>query len=346
MKTVRTRPKYALINVRGLMLIYFLLCILTILFARTFFTGILREGGMPGPLNLIIFFTIPVILVAFLTVSILSLLRDIASRRAGSRFRARLIAYFIVTVIFAAVPVTIITIQSVYMLARFWRGIEINHALDSAQAFALENYAFHLEKLEEFALNKCSAPPVPPPEAFRGTAGPMTVQDFQRGEEGLWENSALAGDPSGELGTPPGFQPGFVSREMPRDADLIRYIVFPRKDLLRVISYSLGTGFDRAIDNIANEQTRLGIIDSLRTNIRSLLILYYGVFFVPILLMTFIIAISFTRRVTQPIVELTEATRRVAEGDFSIQILSRPGDELGLLIRSFNLMVQDLEKSR
>jgi len=62
--------------------------------------------------------------------------------------------------------------------------------------------------------------------------------------------------------------------------------------------------------------------------------------------MTIIIAISFTRRVTNPIVELTEATRRVAEGDFSIQILARRGDELGLLIRSFNAMVQDLEKSR
>jgi nitrogen fixation/metabolism regulation signal transduction histidine kinase len=62
--------------------------------------------------------------------------------------------------------------------------------------------------------------------------------------------------------------------------------------------------------------------------------------------MTAIIAISFTRRVTQPLVELTEATRRVAEGDFSIQILARRGDELGVLIRSFNSMVQDLENSR
>jgi nitrogen fixation/metabolism regulation signal transduction histidine kinase len=36
----------------------------------------------------------------------------------------------------------------------------------------------------------------------------------------------------------------------------------------------------------------------------------------------------------------------VAEGDFSIQILSRPQDELGLLIKSFNAMVQDLERTR
>jgi nitrogen fixation/metabolism regulation signal transduction histidine kinase len=45
-------------------------------------------------------------------------------------------------------------------------------------------------------------------------------------------------------------------------------------------------------------------------------------------------------------VELAEATKRVAAGDFSIQILARPDDELGTLIRSFNTMVQDLQKSQ
>jgi nitrogen fixation/metabolism regulation signal transduction histidine kinase len=62
--------------------------------------------------------------------------------------------------------------------------------------------------------------------------------------------------------------------------------------------------------------------------------------------MTAIVAISFTRHITHPIGELTEATQRVAEGNFSIQIMTRRNDELGILIRSFNSMVQDLEKSR
>jgi nitrogen fixation/metabolism regulation signal transduction histidine kinase len=113
-----------------------------------------------------------------------------------------------------------------------------------------------------------------------------------------------------------------------------------------VFTYSLGEGFDQALETIADEQNNLEIIESLRKNMRTLLVLYYGVFFFPTLLMTVIITLSFSRKVTQPIVELTEATRRVAEGDFSIQIMSRPEDELGLLIRSFNAMVQDLEKSR
>jgi nitrogen fixation/metabolism regulation signal transduction histidine kinase len=133
---------------------------------------------------------------------------------------------------------------------------------------------------------------------------------------------------------------------MPRDLGLIRYVAYPSRNRLRVISYNLGEDFDRGVAAIENEKIHFEIIDSLRANMRPLFMFFYGVFFFPTLLMTLIIAISFTRRVTQPIVELTEATRRVAEGDFSIQILARRGDELGLLIRSFNAMVQDLEKSR
>jgi nitrogen fixation/metabolism regulation signal transduction histidine kinase len=62
--------------------------------------------------------------------------------------------------------------------------------------------------------------------------------------------------------------------------------------------------------------------------------------------MTLIIAISFTRRVSQPMVELIDATRRVAGGDFSIHLIARRSDELGILVHSFNTMVRELERSQ
>jgi nitrogen fixation/metabolism regulation signal transduction histidine kinase len=99
-------------------------------------------------------------------------------------------------------------------------------------------------------------------------------------------------------------------------------------------------------ENYSMLMERVETVNELRRNIRPLLIYYYVVFYLPSLLMTVIIAISFTRQITHPIVELTEATGRVAEGDFSIQIISQRNDELGTLIRSFNTMVQELEKSR
>jgi nitrogen fixation/metabolism regulation signal transduction histidine kinase len=351
LKTVRTHPKNPIINVRGLVLIYLLLCFLAFLFSRTFFSEVLRDGSVPGPLSILVFFTIPAVLLVFLAISSVSLFRDMAARRIGSKFKARLLAYFITIVVFAAAPVTMITILSVNEVVRFWRTIDAEAAMDAAQNFALDAYSLHAEKFERMALTmnfdramvkdgeKIEERQELPPEI-------AAVQDFKQDGEGVWTGFAFAGLPEQRLRLPPPPQPGFVSREMPRDSGYLRYILFSGQGTMRVLSYSLGAGFDEAVGLIESGKSHFRVINTIRGNIKPLLIFYYGIFFFPSLLMTVIIAMSFTRRVTSPIVELTEATRRVAEGDFSIQILARRGDELGLLIRSFNSMVQDLEKSR
>ena len=347
MKAVRTRPKHSLINVRALILIYVLLCVLTVFFSRSFFIDTFQEGQPPGRLDLIVFFTIPAVLLVFLGVSVFSLFMDIVTRRPGSKFKARLLAYFIVIVIFAAAPVTVVTGVAISEIVRFWHSIDAAAAQAAGRGFVVDNYSLHLERFEailkETDFSAYTRPPGRTPGALpRGIAA---VQDFSaRGES--WRESAFAGEERFRLAEPPRAGPGYVSRELPRDLGLVRYVQTPAKNTLRLISYSLGEDFDTGSAAIENQSAHFEIIDSLRDNLRPLIIFYYGVFFFPTLLMTVIIAISFTRRVTHPIVELTEATRRVAEGDFSIQILARRGDELGLLIRSFNAMVQDLEKSR
>jgi nitrogen fixation/metabolism regulation signal transduction histidine kinase len=344
------------INVRGLVLIYALLCALTVVFSRTFFSATLQDGQIPGTLNRIVFFTIPAVLLVFLAVSVANLLRDVAARRIGSKFKIRLLSYFVIIVAFAAAPSAIVTTLAVKELTDFWRGINVVSAATAAHDFAMDAYSLRMEKLERLVREtdfspwmrggngQSSAPDRPLPE------GVLAVQDFRQGAGGVWESAAFAGDQARRLSGPPLPQPGPVGREMPRDEGIVRYALypreFPREQVIRIVSYSLGEGFDQAYGAIENEIAYFEIIDSIRSNMRPLLLFYYGVFFFPTLLMTAIIAISFTRRVTQPLVELTEATRRVAEGDFSIQILARRGDELGVLIRSFNSMVQDLEKSR
>ncbi|GHU81283.1 hypothetical protein FACS189468_3520 [Spirochaetia bacterium] len=236
-------------------------------------------------------------------------------------------------------PVTIITIQSLFELTRFWRNVNIDIALDNAKTFALENYSYRLERFEELALKSSFGTPREAPEEF------AAVQDFED-RDGIWVSREFSGDPSQEMEEPPAIQEGFVPREIRRDRDMVRYILYPEEGVLRVLSYSLGEGFDQAVAVIEEEAAHVGVMETLRSNVKPLLVFYYGVFFLPTLLMTVIIAISFTLRVTQPLTELAEATGRVAEGDFSIQILSRPKDELGHLIGSFNAMVRDLEKSR
>jgi nitrogen fixation/metabolism regulation signal transduction histidine kinase len=348
MKHTRTHPKYSIINVRGLILIYVLLCILTVLFSRSFISETLRDGKVPDRLNLIVFFTIPAVLLVFLGASVFSLFTDIIARQPGSKFKARLLAYFIVIVFFAATPMIIVTGLSITEIVHFWRSIDAAAATAAGRNFAVDNYSMHVERFETIlkgtnfsALLSGSALPA-------GSALPegiAAVQEFET-ENGVWRETAFAGQEKCRLPSPPVTEQGYVSRDLPRDLGLIRYVQITRRNGIRLISYNLGDDFDSGLAAIENQGMQFEVIDSLWGNLQPLLFFFYGVFFFPTLLMTVIIAISFTKRVTHPIVELTEATRRVAEGDFSIQILARRGDELGLLIRSFNAMVQDLEKSR
>jgi nitrogen fixation/metabolism regulation signal transduction histidine kinase len=330
-----------------------ILCVLTVLFSHSFFSEALRDGSAPRPLNLIIFFTIPAVLTLFLAYSMLGIFRDMAARRTGGKFKARLLVYFLITVVFAAVPITLVTGLAVNEILRFWRDMRAEQAAAAARGFALDSYSLHLEKFESLAKTLDFDPwlrgeggeiPPLPPEI-------LVVQDFAEGEDGSWESLGMAGDSRRALPFPPLGLEGFMGREMPRDTDVVRYVFRPPGGQgppgeLRVLTCHLGEGFDAAVGLIENQAQQVEIIDSLRANLRSLLVFYYGVFFLPTLLMTAIIAISFTRRIAQPLVDLTEATRRVAEGDFSVHILARRGDELGLLVSSFNLMVRDLEKSR
>jgi nitrogen fixation/metabolism regulation signal transduction histidine kinase len=311
-----------------------------VLFSRNFFIDTLQNGVVPDQLNLIVFFTIPAVLFIVLGISVFTLFTDFIAHRPGSKFNARLLAYFTVIVVFSITPITLITGTALNEIIRFWNSIDSDSSTVAANSFVADNYMLHMENFEYILRqNDFSQTSARLPHKI------VSVQVFRSVNED-WIESNFTGDEKFRLSAVPSLENGFPVRELPRDQETIRYVQRPALNVCRIISYDLGNDFDWGRDALENQARRFESINLLRANIRPLLIYYYVVFFLPTLLMTVIIAISFTRRITSPIVELTEATRRVAEGNFSIQILSRRNDELGLLIRSFNAMVQDLEKSR
>jgi nitrogen fixation/metabolism regulation signal transduction histidine kinase len=362
-----------------LILIYLLLCILTIIFSRIYISEMLREGSTPELLPYLVFFTVPLILLIFLGISVVNLARDFFANRTGSRFQLHLFAYFIVVVVFAAVPVPVITTRAVHEILHYWQSINLEKMPENAERLIMDNYAFHLERCETLISERSQSIDdlmeshndpgdgsdwreellqgvhrhIAEEELAEISADLAAVQDFWLLPNGTWQNGNFLGNADLEIWTPPGFQNGFVPREIPRDRDVIRYVLTSNREepgyfsgFIRVISYSLGAGFDDTVAAVTEERLHLARINSLGTGMNSLLLVYYGMFFFPTLLMTAIIAISLSRRVSQPLVELAEATKRVAAGDFSIQILARNRDELGVLIHSFNTMVQDLQKSQ
>jgi nitrogen fixation/metabolism regulation signal transduction histidine kinase len=220
---------------------------------------------------------------------------------------------------------------------RFWHSLDAPASTRAASSFAAENYMFHLERFESILRRN---------DFTRTGTGSRLPQHIASVQLFVNNDTSFTGNENFKLDFPPSSDSGFLPRELPRDFGTIRYVQKQSEVSMWVISYDLGEDFDKGRLALENQAERFDTINILRQNMQPLLLFYYVVFFLPTLLMTVIIAISFTRRITHPIVELTEATRKVAEGDFSVQILSRRNDELGLLIRSFNAMVQDLEKTR
>jgi len=121
--------------------------VLTILFSRSFFSETLRDGKLPDRLSLAVFLTIPVVLVILLGISAFNLFTDLIARRPGSQFKARLLAYFIVIVLFAATPATITIGIGLSEIIRFWHSIDAVSATAAAKAFIVENYEFHADRL-------------------------------------------------------------------------------------------------------------------------------------------------------------------------------------------------------
>ena len=342
MQNNKSRPEYTTLNVRILILIYSLLCVLTFLFSQKFFTSTLQNGEVPDRLNLIVFFTIPAVLLIFLGISVFYLFMDFIFQRPGSKFRAMLLAYFAVIVIFSIAPITLMTSSALNQIARFWNRIDSRASTKAANIFIADNYSLHLERFENILRqNNFST------AALQGKLPQniSSVQVFRLVDE-EWTEVLHVGDEQFKLPAPPSEEIGFVTRTLPRDQGVIRYMQRTPQNNLRIINYDLGMDFDNGKSVLENQAERFETVNLLKKNMRPLLIYFYAAFFLPTLLMTVIIAISFTRRITRPIAELTEAIQRVADGDFSSKILSSRNDELGILIRSFNSMVQDLEKTR
>jgi len=87
-------------------------------------------------------------------------------------------------------------------------------------------------------------------------------------------------------------------------------------------------------------------LDQFRDLFRLVIVGFFFLFSLPIFFITILVSLLLTERIISPMAHLEDATRRVAEGDFSFRILTRPRDELAALVDSFNGMIAELERSR
>lgn len=86
-----------------------------------------------------------------------------------------------------------------------------------------------------------------------------------------------------------------------------------------------------------NEQQGQSIKDLLNISSRSI-----RVSIVSILLITMALMQNISRKIVNPIKKITDATKKVASGDFTIELETKRDDEIGELTHNFNKMVKEL----
>jgi nitrogen fixation/metabolism regulation signal transduction histidine kinase len=110
--------------------------------------------------------------------------------------------------------------------------------------------------------------------------------------------------------------------------------------------YPVSERFEALADNVESAFTRYRELSYLRTPLKFSYTLTLSIVLLLSLLVAIWAAFQASRRLVAPISELSQATRAVAEGDYSKRIPVASDDELGFLVRSFNDMTRRLNHAR
>jgi len=344
---------------RGLLVLVLLFVILIgaiIAFSRTFITAIAGPGTAAGTIALVVALVLPLVLLAFVVFQVVRLLRARAARRSGAGLKLRLTLFFILISLLSAGPQAMLAISFINSAMGTWFSSSIGEALRGASRTSIEYLQEKVDSLRSFNEGPLAADLITgfasaPDRMWRAiqgvNAGIGALQLFSadgteiafRGDE-----RARIRDFSSVRGAG-GIQPREDRGEVSILRDVRAFTVGGRK-VTAVTSALLPGEMPKDARKLTESLTLFRQLDRFRRLFQIALVGFFFLFSLPIFFITVLVSLLLTERIISPIVHLEDATRRVAEGDFSFRILTRSRDEFANLVDSFNSMVSELERSR
>lgn len=112
------------------------------------------------------------------------------------------------------------------------------------------------------------------------------------------------------------------------------------------VSYNVPQGFVDKLRSIANASEQYGQIKLLKNPIKFNYVVTLSIVTLVIIFLATWFGLSLAQSITNPIQDLVSATNRITQGDLDSRINIEADDEIGLLVKSFNTMTDDLQKSK
>jgi two-component system nitrogen regulation sensor histidine kinase NtrY len=354
-KPVR-KARFTLSGLMSLVLLYILLIALVLFFASQVIHDLSFTPSFSNSLVLILAVALPVFLIGTIALNISRLLRERRGKKPGAQFKIRLLVFFLIVIILSSVPQAILSINFIEMAMDSWFSTGVGDTIRGGLDLALEYYNAKLERLTRFSESEFFQ------QSFRNVeqhpdgmwrevldvipdiAGIQVLTET--GEEHFFGGTeAVRLDPAVLENRSEGLLPKFSVQGASVLQILKRYAVRGRSYTV-VLSMVLPANFDSTAERLTSSLQTFIQIERFQSDFRLAIVLFYFFFSFPLILLSILISFLLSDEIIRPIVNLEEATRRVAEGDYSFRILSRSGDELSMLISSFNTMVSELERHR
>ena len=301
-------------------------------------------------------FILPLALLVYVLVKVRRLVYDIRKRNPGARFKTHLVLFFSLIVILTSIPQTIVSMRFVTSAINTWFSPEIGNAINGGLNLSLAYYNNEIETLESFA---------------DGSVFNNMLSDIERSPNRMWTNIHNAnpgidsiqiftssgdsvffsGIDGAELETAPSLDGanGLLPREDRSGTSLLRYLQIYQTggtEYSVVISSLLPQNLDDTARSLTAAREVFLTYQKNQQEFTTLLYVFYTFFSIPLILLSILISFLLSDEVIRPIASLEAATHKVSEGDYSFRILTRSGDELYNLTRSFNQMMSELENSR
>jgi nitrogen fixation/metabolism regulation signal transduction histidine kinase len=352
-KPVADRVALAENTSRGLVILVLLFMILIgviIIFSQTFITTIGGVNPTAANIALVVAIVLPLVLLGVTVFQVVRLLRQRALRQAGAGLRLRLLLFFVLIGVLSAGPQALLGVTFVNSAMGTWFSSSIGDALRGALNTALQYNTERQHGLTAF---------------LDGPLAPGMIKDFTSSSGRSWggihainsavdalqvfsadgKEIAFAGDDRARLAVPPASS-GPVVRADVTILRATRTFTLGGRRFTAVASAFLPSVLRSNAPKLTESLTLFTALDRYRALFRLVLVAFFFLFSLAIFFITILVSLLLTDRIISPIAHLEDATRRVAEGDFSFRILTRPRDEVATLVDSFNAMISELERSR
>lgn len=353
----RREPGASVTGLLSLVALYLVLIILVLVFAGQLLTDLSFAQSTASIVALVLAVLFPLLLLGLVIFNVVRLVGDRTARRPGAFLKSRLLLFFVVVVALASVPQGILSIRFIRTAMEAWFSEETGEAIRGGQQIALSFFgemerdlnAFSSSVYTQSLLSEVELRPERVWDRMRGV-NPMldSMQVFTADFQAVY-----AGGDADLFLTPlqaAASREGQVARESRGEASFLRirsgYVSPAGEDFTIILSARLPAGFDESASRLTQALAFFTQLDRFRGSFVVAVTIFYAIFSSPLLLLSFLVSFLLSDEIMRPIVSLEEATRRVADGDFSTRILAKRGDELASLVNSFNRMVSELERTR